>query len=124
METRGIESTWSDRVVEALTVALDRDFRQGEDQTRVERVRVVTPDALEVVYAFRGQPRLRGIRFTRTQAQRGPELFRDRTPEELGWYLAHTGVLEPHDDSLFQHPDQEGVSWIRTEAWMSDVAGE
>lgn len=123
METSKEEMTWSERVAVELLRVVDGDSRLAPSLISIERVSSTTPSVVEVVYGVRERTLLRGIRFSEDHAREGPDLFSDRTPEELGWYLAHTGVLELLEDHLFRDPDENGVSWIRTEVWMRDVAG-
>lgn len=110
-----------------MAAAVDREVsREIYDVPRwVETclVRATSPIAVEVVYRLVGESHERGLRLDARSAQEGPELFQDRTPEELGFYLSHTGVLEPVDLTGFAPVDDVGVAWMDAVTWMTSVAG-
>ncbi|WP_135850191.1 hypothetical protein [Serinibacter arcticus] len=117
--------TWSLRAAAELQRGIELDRVHGVPSwVTVERITTTSDTSLEVVYRVRGETNSRGLRMDELSAEHGPDLFRDRTPEEVGFYLAHTGVLEPSDLSSFLPVDADGIAWMTPAMWMKDVAWE
>jgi len=117
--------TWSLRAAAEVQREIEFDRVHGDPSwVAVERITTTSDTSLEVVYRVRGETNSRGLRMDELSAERGPDLFRDRTPEEIGFHLAHTGVLEPSDLSSFLPGDADGIAWMTPIMWMRDVARE
>ncbi|GMA32617.1 hypothetical protein [Litorihabitans aurantiacus] len=118
-------SSWSARVAAGLEDVLARNRSEHEGWLEWCRIEAVGPDAVEIAYRMRGDTHARGIRMDEmsAQARDHDDLFRDRTPEEIAFYLAHTGVLEPTALGDFGSPGEDGVAWMDADTWMRSVAG-
>lgn len=117
--------TWSERAAAELQRGIDLDHAHGfASGIAVERITATSDTSLEVVYRVRDESNARGLRMDERSADQGPDLFRGRTPEEIGFYLAHTGVLEPSDLTPFLPVDADGIAWMTPIMWMKTVVWE
>lgn len=116
-------ASWAVRVAAVVNRLVSTEMREYPGWLETCVVRATSSTAVEVVYRLAVESHARGLRLDARSAQEGPELFQDRTPEELGFYLAHTGVLEPADLTGFSAVDDAGVAWMDAATWMRSVAG-
>lgn len=115
-------ASWADQVVDATEDEGRREHLQGHVGHLAATA--TSDSSVEVVFALAGDGRLRGLRLDVDMLRTGPELLRDRTPDDIAFYLVQVGVCEPKADDEFLQPDEHGVAWLRMDRWLDDLRGD
>lgn len=107
-----VDADWAGSVAAAVRVQCGQ--RPG---LVLERVDVVSPEVVEVIYRWPEDVIRRGLRLSLNDVEQS-ERMRGSTPGEVAFDLVRIGMQEPRPVEELSSPDAAGVHWLPASAWI------
>lgn len=105
---------WATRVANEVRL----QYADGPREMGLQSVRATSPQAVEVIYSWPGEETLRGIRLHLASVEAASWRIRASTAGELAFDLVAVGMQEPRPLEEFSEPDENGIRWLPTSAWL------
>ena len=109
-------SDWASRLAYAVAHILP----ESRSSVLVHSIKVLSSEAIEVIYSYSMDRDLRGIRIDSASVRSASERIRTKSIDELAFYLIHVGMDEPRPKDDFLPADSNGVRWLPLHQWLDD----